>query len=167
MTSWFERQSTAYKNGHDRPLGGYLGLMGAYAAGTAVVAAYAAARTKRDGSPERFDPWEVAQLAIATHKLARMLAKDPVTSPLRVPFTTYTGTSAPAELTEEVRGHGLQHAVGELITCPMCLGQWVATALTLGLVIIPVPTRLVTATLMAVSGADFLQYLYVRLQQAT
>ena len=48
----------------------------------------------------------------------------------------------------------------------MCLGQWVATALTLGTVLATPPTRLVTTTLTAVSGADFLQYLYARLQQS-
>jgi hypothetical protein len=30
-----------------------------------------------------------------------------VTSPLRAPFTTYVEASAPGELHEEVRGHGL------------------------------------------------------------
>jgi hypothetical protein len=48
----------------------------------------------------------------------------------------------------------------------MCLGQWVATALTLGWVIAPTPTRLATATMTAVSGADFLQYVYARLQKS-
>lgn len=165
MTTWFQRQASAYKNGHDRPLGSYLTLMGIYGAGTAVTAA--SARALGRTPPERLSPWDVAQLTIASHKLARLIAKDPITSPLRAPFTTYTGTSAPAELQEQVRGHGLQHAAGELLTCPMCLGQWVATAFTLGLMIAPRATRLVTGTLTAVSGADFLQYLYAWLQQAT
>ncbi|MFD7922153.1 DUF1360 domain-containing protein [Streptomyces sp. NPDC059740] len=43
-------------------------------------------------------------LAAATHKLSRLVAKDPITSPLRAPFTRYQGTSAPSELAEEVRG---------------------------------------------------------------
>jgi hypothetical protein len=38
--------------------------------------------------------------------------------PDRVPFTAYQGTSGPAELDEEVRGEGVQKAVGELVTCP-------------------------------------------------
>ena len=153
----------AYKNGQDRPLGGYVTLMGAYGTATALGAAAARALGR---TPGRLGPWEVAQLTFATHKLARLLAKDPITSPIRAPFTTYVGTSAPAELEEEVRGHGSQHSMGELLTCPMCLGQWVAPALTLGTVLAPTPTRLVTTTLTAVSGADFLQYLYARLQQS-
>jgi hypothetical protein len=75
--------------------------------------------------------------------------------------------SAPGELAEEVRGHGLQHSTGELLSCPMCLSQWVATALTLGLVVAPAPTRLVMGTFSAVAGADFLQHVYVMLQKAS
>jgi Protein of unknown function (DUF1360) len=32
--------------------------------------------------------------------------RNPVTSPLRAPFTRYSGTSGEAELAEEVRGRG-------------------------------------------------------------
>ena len=108
----------------------------------------------------------IVSFAIATHKVSRMIAKDPVTSPLRAPFTTYEGVSAPSELHEEVRGHGLKHSAGELLTCPMCLAQWVATAFSAGLVLAPVPTRLAMATFTAVAGSDFLQHVYVRLQKA-
>lgn len=139
--------------------------MSTYAAGTTLAAGVA--RALRRTSPDRLGPWDVAQLTIATQNLARTIAKDPVTSPFRAPFTTYVGTNAPAELHEEVRGEGLHHAAGELLTCPMCLGQWVATGLTFGLIIAPKLTRTVTATLTTVSGADFLQYVYARLQQPT
>jgi len=55
--------------------------------------------------------------------------------------------------------------VGELLTCPFCLGQWIATGLTVGLVLAPGPTRLVAATLAAVAGADFLHHAYCAVQQ--
>jgi hypothetical protein len=165
MTNWFHRQAIAYKNGNERPLGGYLTLMSVYGGGTAIAAAGARAFGRK--APAGISPWDLFQLTVATQKLARLIAKDPITSPLRAPFTTYDGLSAPAELKEEVRGHGLQHSLGELLICPMCLGQWVATAFMVGLVIAPQPTRLAMATFTAVSGADFLQYLYVRAQQAT
>jgi len=164
VTTWFQRQADAYKNGHDRPLGGYAVMMGIYGGGTAVTAALARALGRTP--PDRLGPWDIAQLTVATQKLARTIAKDPITSPLRAPFTTYAGTSAPAELNEEVRGVGLQHSFGELLTCPMCLGQWVATGFMLGLTIAPKATRAVIATFTAVSGADFLQYLYAWLQQS-
>ena len=165
LRDWLHTQADEYRKGEQRPLGGYVALMAAYAAGTAV--ASGAAKALGRPAPRGVTPWEAAQLALATHKVSRLIAKDPVTSPLRSPFTTYAGTSAPGELHEEVRGHGLQHSVGELLTCPMCMAQWVATAFSLGLVLAPTATRMTLATFSAVAGADFLHHAYVLLQQAT
>jgi hypothetical protein len=86
---------------------------------------------------------------------------------VRAPFTRYEGVSAAAELDEQVRGRGLRHSLGELVSCPMCLAQWVATALCGGMVFAPRATRLVASTFTCVAGSDFLQYLYAALQQKT
>ncbi|MFD0327857.1 DUF1360 domain-containing protein [Streptacidiphilus monticola] len=102
----------------------------------------------------------------AVHRLARLVAKDPVTSPLRAPFTTYQGVSGPSELAEEVRGSGARKAVGELVTCPFCTGLWIAGGLTAGQVFAPDATRLVSAALTAVTGADLLHFVRSWLQQA-
>jgi hypothetical protein len=164
VRGWLREEGRAYRNGSDRPLAGYLVLASGYATGT--VAGSLLAKRLGRRLPARLDPWDVAQLAIATHRLARTMAKDPVTSPFRAPFTQFTGTSGPGELAEEVRGHGLRHSVGELLACPMCLGQWVATGLALGLVLAPRITRMTLSTMTAVAGADFLQHLYVYLQKS-
>lgn len=165
VQNWAHRQASSYRDDHERPLGGYLTLIGVYAAGTG--AASLLGRALGRTAPTALSPWDVAQLALATQRVARLVAKDPVTSPVRAPVTRYTGTSAPGEVAEEVRGHGLAHAVGELLICPMCVGQWIATAFTLGLVLAPRPTRLAMGTFAGMGVADFLQHLYVRLQQAT
>lgn len=162
---WLQRQGSAYRNGADRPLGGYLALMGAYVGGT--VSASLLARSRGQQRTNGFSAWELAQLTLATQRIARLISKDPVTSPFRSPFTQYSGLSSPGELAEEVRGHGLQHSVGELLSCPMCLSQWVATTLAFGLILVPAPTRLVLGTFSAVAGADLLQHVYVRVQQST
>ena len=86
------------------------------------------------------------------------------TSPLRAPFTRFAGTSGEAELAEEVRGSGPRKAIGELVTCPFCLGLWVTTAIAFGLVLAPRPTRLVASILTALTGADFLQFAYDKVQ---
>ena len=99
-------------------------------------------------------------------RVSRTLAKDTVTSPIRVPFTRFRGTSGHSELAEEVRGEGVKHAVGELITCPFCMAQWVGTAYAVGMTFAPDATRLAGATMTAVAGADWLQLAYVRLQRA-
>lgn len=153
-----------YAHGHDRPLGGYVGTMSAYTAAVGGISALARAMHKQP--PARLTPWDVTMLALATNKFARLISKDPVTSPLRAPFTEYEGTQAPAELSEDVRGQGAQQALGELMSCPFCIGQWIATALAGGLVIAPRFTRLVAATGAALFGSDVLQYGYAALQQA-
>jgi hypothetical protein len=164
VRAWAQRRATTYRNGAERPLDGYLKLMSVYSAGT--LGAMAAAK-KLGRNPDRLTPWDIVQLSVATHRLSRTIAKDPVTSPLRAPFTVYQGVSAPSELHEEVQSHeGLQHSLGELMTCPMCLAQWVATGFTMGLVFAPVATRTAMSIFTAVAGADFLQYVYAKLQQA-
>jgi hypothetical protein len=165
MRSWAVRQADEYRNGENRPLSGYASLMSVYAGG--VGAAGLAGKLLGKRLPEYVGVLDLVTLSVATHRLSRTLAKDPVTSPLRAPFTTFAGTSGPGELAEEVRSHSpIQHSIGELLTCPMCLAQWVATALAGGLVFAPRQTRLALAALTAVAGADFLQYLYALLQQA-
>ena len=60
--------------------------------------------------------------------MARLVSKDAITSPLRVPFTTYRESGGPGKVMEDVRQDGqLRHAVGELVSCPLCLSVWVAT----------------------------------------
>ncbi len=115
---------------------------------------------RRKGLPESVGWSDIALISVATHKLSRLLTKDPVTSPFRAPFTRFEGAAGKGELNEEVRGTGGQHAVGELVTCPFCLGQWVATAFVFGLVLAPRATRLTTTVFTALTASDFLQLAY-------
>jgi len=77
-----------------------------------------------------------------------------VTSPLRAPFTRFSGTSAEAELDKEVRGTGMRNALGELVTCPSCVGQWVATAGVFGLIAAPRATRAVASVFIVLAAAS-------------
>ena len=154
-------EARAYDHGEGRPLGSFVALMAAYGAavGTGGLA------VRRRGLPERLAWSDVALVAVATHKLSRLLTKDPVTCPLRAPFTRFEESSGPAELEEVGRGTGVRKAVGELVTCPFCVGQWVVTAFTFGLLLAPRPTRVVAAAFTALSGADFLQFAYAAAEQ--
>lgn len=156
------REQHAYSGGEDRPLGGYLRAMATFASATTAVVVAARATGRR---PPRLSPWDAVLLTLATHKAARLLAKDAVTSPIRAPFSTFAGAQGDAEVREEVRGEGVRHVVGELITCPLCLGPWVATALTAGYTFAPGLTRAATTALSAVAGSDFLQIAYASAQQ--
>ena len=152
-----------YEGDRDRPLGGFLAVAGTYAA--AVTGGVVALRRRHQAVPERVAAADLALLMVATHKLRRLLAKDPVTSPLRAPFTRFEGLSGPAELAEKVRGTGLRKAVGALVTCPFCLAVWVATAFVFGLVVAPRATRLAASVLTAVTGADVLHLAYAALEE--
>ncbi|MFD8708479.1 DUF1360 domain-containing protein [Kitasatospora sp. NPDC059648] len=154
----------AYEPDDEQPIGGYLAAMAVYLGGTGLLAA-AARRTGRP-LPEP-GPWDVLLTAGAVHRLSRLLTKDPVTSPLRIPFTRFRGQAGPAELSEDVRGTGVRRVVGELITCPFCTGLWIATGLTCAQVFAPGATRLVCSGLTALTAADLLHFVRVGLQHAT
>ena len=151
------RAAAGYAPGADRPLAGYARAMTVYGVATAAAAGLARLQGRR---APRLSPFDVLLVAAATHKVARTIAKDAVTSPLRAPFTRYRQAAGDAELAEDVRGEGTRHAVGELVTCPFCLAQWVATAFTMGMVLAPEATRLAATTMTAVAGSDFLQLAY-------
>jgi Protein of unknown function (DUF1360) len=157
-------EKRAYAGDEDRPLEGYVAAMATYGAFAAMVVM--AAATRRRHAPDRFPVVDIALTGVATHKLTRIISKDSVTSPLRAPFTRYKEPGGPAEVMEEVRGKGVRHAVGELVTCPFCLSPWIATALTGGLVVAPRFTRAVTAVFSAVAISDHLQLTYAESQKA-
>ena len=155
------REKAEYEAGSDRPVGSFLAVMGVYLAG---VGSLAVLLRRRGGLPERMTAADLALLTVATHRLSRLLAKDPVTSPLRAPFTRFEGTSGPAELSEKVRGTGPRRAVGALVTCPFCLAVWVATGFGFSLHLAPRATRFAACILTAVAGGDVLHLAYGALE---
>jgi hypothetical protein len=163
LRRWARTQRREYTNGEQRPLAGDLGAMGVYVG--LVSAAAAGVRASGRQLPERIPVGDAFLLTVATFRLARRLAKDPVTAPIRAPFTRFEGASGHAEVAEEVREHGgVKHAVGELLTCPFCLAQWVGTGLVFGYVTAPKATRLAALTMTMVAGSDVLQFAYDAIQ---
>lgn len=108
-------------------------LMGAFAALLLL-----AGRTSRDKEHVPFAPWEIACLGLASHDIARILARDRIAVFLRAPF-------ASGEAAQEPRGQGIRRAVGELLTCPHCLSTWIAAALSAGFVHYPRRARFIGA----------------------
>src|SRR3954471_18399771 len=160
---WARRQKREYTNGEERPLAGDLGAMGVYVG--LVSAAAAAVRASGQKLPERIPVGDALLLTVATFRLARRIAKDPVTAPIRAPFVRFEGASGHAEVAEEVREHGgVKHAVGELVTCPFCLAQWVGTGFVFGYVTAPKATRLAALTMTMIAGSDVLQFVYDAIQ---
>jgi hypothetical protein len=148
----------------ERPLGGYAALIGAFGALAGAFAAWFRASGRE--LPERMDGRDLALVTVATHKASRLLAKDRVASPVRAPFTRYEADGGPGEVEESARGHGLRRATGELIVCPYCVGVWISAAFAAGLLVAPRFTRWLAAILAAVFGADVLQILYKKAEEA-
>jgi hypothetical protein len=110
--------------------------------------------------PERMESRDIALLGVATHKLSLLLAQDAVTSPLRAPFTELQEKQSPKNVDEKPRGTGLRRSLGELVTCKFCVGQWVASFFTYGLVFAPAVTRLVASIFAIVALSDHLHQTY-------
>jgi len=163
VTSAAKSEKAAYGRTEEKPVGSYAALTAVY--GTSVVAFAAAVRLTGRKLPERLQFSDIALMGVATHKLARLVAKDKVTSFIRAPFTEFDEDSSSAEVMEQPRGRGPRQAVGELLACPFCLAQWVATGFTYGMVFAPRATRLATSMFTAIAASDFLQYAYAATQQ--
>jgi hypothetical protein len=155
---------TGHSPEQERPLGGYALLMGTFAAlcGGFVTWLRASGREL----PETIETRDLALIAIATHKSARLITRDRVTSTIRAPFTTFQGDAGPSEVDEAARGHGLRRAIGELLICPYCVSMWLAAGFVGSLAVSPRSTRWIASTFVALTGADALQIAYARAEQA-
>lgn len=140
------------------PFLSYLGFMTIF--GTLVAAALAIAKRQGRELPEQVNAGELLLVGTASHKLARLLSKDKVTSPLRAPFTELEGSGGPAEFEERSRGTGARKAIGELLICPFCLGLWVVAAFSVGLLFAPRVTRFIASLFTALTISDFFQIAY-------
>ena len=102
---------------------------------------------------QEFDPHprDVVLIALATFRAGRVTAFARVTEPFRDPVTATVPDAYDAGENVVAEGTGVHKAIGELISCPICVGTWVASGLVYGLRIAPGPTRLVAA-ILGVSG---------------
>lgn len=152
----------AYDPDGDVDLAGFAGSLAAFA--VVAVAATLRSRRKVAALPERVALTDVLVGGLATHKVSRLLAKGAVTSPLRAWFTTFEAATGASEHRESPReGHRFQHTVGELLTCPFCLAQWLSLGYVAGLVAAPRPTRAWAQVFAVTALSDTMQHLYERL----
>jgi hypothetical protein len=145
-------------DGGGEPLPSYAALMGVF---NLILAVFLlVARKTGRPIPERIETRDIALLGVATHKLSLLLAQDAVTSPLRAPFTELQEKESPKRVDERPRGEGLRRSLGELLTCHFCIGQWVASFFTYGLIFAPAVTRLVASIFAVVAVSDHLHQTY-------
>lgn len=151
-----DRDEPESSNPADRRAG-YAVVIAVYASLVAVIALVLRRRGTR--LPDRIPLIDLGITAIATQRAARLLAKEPITSPARAPFTEFVSVSGPAELEERAREDSmLRHTIGELLSCPFCLGQWIATGFITGHLVAPRATRVVTSLFAVVGVADAIHH---------
>jgi hypothetical protein len=137
----------------ERPLAGYATLTSAF---WAVFALFLLGAGRR--LPERMPAGDLVRIALASYKMSRVVAKDEVTTFLRAPVTEDAEAQRPKK-------HGMAAVLGELVTCPYCLGLWFSSALAYGHVLTPRPTRFATAIFASYALTDFLHAGFVRVRE--
>jgi len=136
----------------ERPLPEYAALTAVFGA---VLGGFLVLARRR--LPERIGFGDVVRIGLASYKLGRLIAKEEVASFVRAPVTQDDEATEP-------KPEGLQRALGELVTCPYCIGLWVASGLSYSLVLFPRQTRLVATIFGAQAVADFLNAGFVKLR---
>jgi uncharacterized protein DUF1360 len=135
------------------PYEAYATIAGAFLGGLAIVAA----RSRRSPPGGTLD---FLALSAATFKASRTLSRERVGSFVRQPFVEGDADHGDDE---RPAGEGLQRAIGELVTCPRCLGTWSAAALVSTEMLAPRFGRLLTWSLGASAANDFLQAAFAAL----
>lgn len=146
-----------------RPLGAYASLAATYAA--LFGGGLAAAVRRGHELPQDVGLHDLALYGVATHRLSRMLSREKVARFVRAPFTEVDEDAPcpPGEMAEHPRGaRGMRKAIGELVSCTMCLDQWIAGGFVVGHVWAPRATRVAASALAIKSVADSLHLAYGR-----
>lgn len=121
-----------------------------------VLATFAGRVVKRE-QDVTLKPFDLLMLGLSSFRIGRMIAFEGVGAPLREPFTDTQPDGSGAGQTVVASGTGIRRVLGELVSCPICLGTWVAAALVYGLQLSPRPTRLLMAV-MSTTGVAELVY---------
>lgn len=102
---------------------------------------------------------DVVLVGFATVRLGRLVAYSHVMEPLRAPFTVTIPDETGAGETVDARGTGVRYAIGQLLSCPICVGTWCAAFLVYGLYIFPGPTHIFIYMTAAIGIAELLNAL--------
>jgi hypothetical protein len=131
----------------------YVALSGGY------VCAFAGANLlmQRGRKGLQFRPFDLVLLGFAVYRLGRLVAYDKVMESYRSFFTrTVPDPSGAGESIEPKRRSGFQQAIGELLSCPICSGTWIAAGLVYALALAPRPTRVFLAIMSSMGVGELL-----------
>ena len=157
----FEKYADAEKVDEALPITSYAALMSVYFVAFCALLAAAKKRDEDNQLPEKMDWCDLAVFSLAVFHTSRTISKGWVTIPVRAAFAKYEEPSVlPSEVHETPRGKGLQRVIGELLTCPFCLGTWTGLGLGYGWVFAPRATRLLTSIAAMSAVSNFLHIAY-------
>src|SRR5262245_32755738 len=102
-------------------------------------------------------PYELAMLGFSVYRLGRLVAYDTVMESFRSFFArTVPDPSGAGETVEPKKQSGVQEALGELVSCPICTGTWIAAGLVYGLALAPGPMRVLIYIMSAMGISELL-----------
>ncbi len=122
----------------------------------ALLAAFTAREASR-GEDVEIRPFDLLLLGLTTFRAGRLVAYEGVAAPLRAPLTETVPDSSGVGETVVATGTGVRFALGELVSCPICVGTWAAAGLVYGLHLAPRPTRVFLAVMSTTGVAEILQ----------
>jgi hypothetical protein len=156
----FKPMDETYGN-REAPLRDYSSLIVLFAV---VVGGFLA--LKKRSLPEKISLDDLLLLGLATQKVSRVVTKSRVASVVRAPFTKYEGSAGAGEVEERPRGRGLRRAIGELVSCPFCMGTWIACVGMASFVSNARLTRTLASIFAVGSIADFFQQAYCMIKES-
>ena len=136
----------------ERPLPEYAALAGVFWAVFAVFMV-----TNRHRLPERVRSGDIVRIALSSYKLSRVITKEDVAAFVRAPVTEDPDAQKP-------KREGMARVLGELVTCPYCIGLWIASGLSYAHVLFPRESRFATSIFSAYAITDFLNAGFARLR---
>ncbi|MED4206747.1 DUF1360 domain-containing protein [Neobacillus mesonae] len=97
---------------------------------------------------------DLVVLILATYRLTHLIVFDQITSFIRKPFLEVTiieHDDGQLEETIEIKGTGIRHFIGSLISCYWCSGIWVSVIVVTTFYLFP--ESLLVFLILAVAGA--------------
>jgi len=125
--------------------GVFVGFLGAFSA-----------LLRRRDEQVQLRPFDLVMLGLSTYRTGRLLAFERVAQPLREPVTETVPDGSGAGEAVVAAGKGWRWTLGELVSCPVCIGTWVAAGLVYGLHLAPRPTRVLMAIMSSTGVAQIL-----------
>lgn len=104
-------------------------------------------------------PFDLVLLGLATFRLGRLVSYDLITEPIRQAFTRTVKDITGVGSTVRPRGEGVRRAIGQLISCPICAGTWIAAFLVYALALFPKPTYVFLGMMAAIGLAELMHAL--------